>query len=80
MVTNPLSPPAILQSMTDALSTHEPNDTTSDLSSSHEALALFTHACMISLGFRLLGFDEDKTNGKLPRDTPCLLCMSANYM
>ncbi|KAI1736792.1 PI31 proteasome regulator N-terminal-domain-containing protein [Xylaria scruposa] len=62
MITNPLSPSAILQSMTDALSTHEPNDTTSDLSSSHEALALFTHACMVSLGFRLLGFDEDKTN------------------
>ncbi|KAI0972615.1 PI31 proteasome regulator N-terminal-domain-containing protein [Xylaria arbuscula] len=60
MPTNPLSPSAILQSMTDALSTHEPHDTTSDLSSSHEALALFTHACMASLGFRLLGFDEDK--------------------
>ncbi|KAI0103670.1 PI31 proteasome regulator N-terminal-domain-containing protein [Nemania sp. FL0031] len=62
MITNPLSSSAILQSMTDALSTHEPNDTTSDLSSSHEALALFTHACMVSLGFRLLGFDEDKIN------------------
>ncbi|KAI0429815.1 PI31 proteasome regulator N-terminal-domain-containing protein [Xylaria sp. FL1042] len=61
MPTNPLSPSAILQSMTDALSTHEPNDTTSNLSSSHEALALFTHACMASLGFRLLGFDEEKT-------------------
>ncbi|KAI1169899.1 PI31 proteasome regulator N-terminal-domain-containing protein [Nemania sp. FL0916] len=62
MTTNPLSSSAVLQSMADALSTHEPNDTTSDLSSSHEALALFTHACMASLGFRLLGFDEDKIN------------------
>ncbi|KAI2636083.1 PI31 proteasome regulator N-terminal-domain-containing protein [Xylaria nigripes] len=62
MLANPLSPSALMQSMADALSTHEPNDTTSDLSSSHEALALFTHVCMISLGFRLLGFDEDKTN------------------
>ncbi|KAI8632460.1 PI31 proteasome regulator N-terminal-domain-containing protein [Xylariaceae sp. FL1651] len=60
MSANPLSPSAILQSMADALSTHEPNDKTSDLSSSHEAIALFTHACMTSLGFRLLGFDEDK--------------------
>ncbi|GAP92315.1 putative PI31 proteasome regulator [Rosellinia necatrix] len=51
----------VLQSMADALPTHEPNDTTSDLSSSHEALALFTHACMVSHDFRLLGFDEDKT-------------------
>lgn len=46
--------------MADALPTHSQGDTTSDLSSSHEALALFTHACMASLGFRLLGFDEDK--------------------
>ncbi|KAI1336581.1 PI31 proteasome regulator N-terminal-domain-containing protein [Xylariaceae sp. FL0016] len=62
MAANPLSPSAVLQSMADALSTHEQRDTTSDLSSSHEALALFTHACMASLGFRLLGFDEDKTD------------------
>ncbi|KAJ3574519.1 hypothetical protein NPX13_g4334 [Xylaria arbuscula] len=46
--------------MADALSTHEPQDTTSDLCSSHEALALFAHACMVSGGFRLLGFDEEK--------------------
>jgi hypothetical protein len=59
--------------MADALSTHKPNDTTSDLSSSHEALALFTHACMVSLGFRLLGFDEDKTIGKLLGDVLGLL-------
>ncbi|KAI3322120.1 PI31 proteasome regulator N-terminal-domain-containing protein [Xylariaceae sp. AK1471] len=62
MSTNPLGPSTVLQSMADALSTHMPHDTTSDLSSSHEALALFTHACMTSLGFRLLGFDEDKLN------------------
>ncbi|KAI1409201.1 PI31 proteasome regulator N-terminal-domain-containing protein [Hypoxylon sp. FL1857] len=60
MATNPLSPSAILQQMADALPTHPQGDTTSDLSSSHEALALFAHACMTSLGFRLLGFDEDK--------------------
>ncbi|KAI0013021.1 PI31 proteasome regulator N-terminal-domain-containing protein [Xylariaceae sp. FL0662B] len=60
MVTNPLSSSAILQGMADALSTHANGDATSDLSSSHEAMALFTHACMTSLGFRLLGFDEDK--------------------
>ncbi len=78
MSANPLSPSAVLQSMTDALSTHQPHDTTSDLSSSHEALALFTHACMISLGFRLLGFDEEKTHGKLSSDTPGLLCQLAD--
>ncbi|RYP73644.1 hypothetical protein DL771_003532 [Monosporascus sp. 5C6A] len=60
MSTNPLSPTAILQRMADALPTHAHGDTTSDLSSSHEAIALFTHACMVALDFRLLGFDEDK--------------------
>ncbi|KAI1104068.1 PI31 proteasome regulator N-terminal-domain-containing protein [Jackrogersella minutella] len=60
MPTNPLSASVILQQMADALPTHPRGDTTSDLSSSHEALALFAHACMASLGFRLLGFDEDK--------------------
>ncbi|OTB06262.1 hypothetical protein M426DRAFT_319003 [Hypoxylon sp. CI-4A] len=60
MSTNPLSSSAILQQMADALPNHPQGDSTSDLSSSHEALALFTHACMASLGFRLLGFDEDK--------------------
>ncbi|KAI8962312.1 PI31 proteasome regulator N-terminal-domain-containing protein [Daldinia sp. FL1419] len=60
MSTNPLRWEAILQQMADALPTHPQGDTTSDLSSSHEALALLTHACMTSLGFRLIGFDEDK--------------------
>ncbi|KAI0848908.1 PI31 proteasome regulator N-terminal-domain-containing protein [Daldinia vernicosa] len=60
MLINPLSSSAILQQMADALPTHPQGDTTSDLSSSHEALALFAHACMASLGFRLLGFDETK--------------------
>ncbi|KXJ95131.1 PI31 proteasome regulator N-terminal-domain-containing protein [Microdochium bolleyi] len=60
VATGPLSPSAVLRHMADALSTHQHGDTTSDLSSSHEALALFVHACMTSLGFRLLGFDEDK--------------------
>lgn len=59
---NPLDPTAILQRMADALPTHARGDTTSDLSSSHEALALFAHAVMASLGFRLLGFDEDKAD------------------
>ncbi|KAI1468840.1 PI31 proteasome regulator N-terminal-domain-containing protein [Daldinia caldariorum] len=59
MLIDPLSSSAILQQMADALPTHPQGDTTSDLSSSHEALALFAHACMSSLGCRLLGFDED---------------------
>jgi hypothetical protein len=61
MTSNPLSPSALLQGMAEALPTHPQGSTNSDLSSSYEALALFAHACMASLSFRLLGFDEDKT-------------------
>ena len=63
MAPNPLQPETILQAMADALPNHKPGDTTSDLSSSYEALALFVHACMVSLGFRLIGFNEDKLIG-----------------
>lgn len=61
---NPLAPEAILDGMAAALPTRKPGDTTSDMSSSYEAIALFTHACMVGLGFRLLGFNEDQKMGK----------------
>lgn len=63
MTINPLSPQNVLQGMADALPTHQKDDSTSDMSSSAEAIALFTHSCMIKLGFRLLGFNEDQKNG-----------------
>lgn len=63
MASNPLSPERILQAMADALPTHAKDDTTSDLSSSAEAIALFTHACMRNLDFRLIGFNEDQKTG-----------------
>ncbi len=63
MVNSPVGAGAILQAMADALPTPEDGDTTSALSSSYEALGLFVHACMANLGFRLLGFDEDKKIG-----------------
>ena len=44
--------------MADALPTHTRDDTNSDISSSYEAIALFAHACMTAVGFRLLGFGE----------------------
>lgn len=65
MANNPLSPQSILQGMADVLPTHDKGDATSDMSSSAEALALFTHSSMINLGFRLLGFHEDQKDGKL---------------
>lgn len=64
MASNPLSPQSILQAMADALPTHAQDDSSSDMSSSAEAIALFTHACMVKLGFRLLGFHEDEKMGK----------------
>ncbi|KAL8346923.1 hypothetical protein RB598_000672 [Gaeumannomyces tritici] len=58
MARNPLSPDAIVQAMAEALPTHPAGDATSDLSGSYEALALFTHACMACLDFRLIGLTE----------------------
>jgi hypothetical protein len=66
MATNPLRPPAVLKAMADALPTHEKGDGSSDVSSSCEAIALFTHACMVSLGFRLVGFNEEHKTGRSP--------------
>jgi hypothetical protein len=66
MAPDPLSPAAVLEAMAKALPTHEKDDTTSDLSSSLDCIALFAHACMANLGFRLLGFNEDQRIGTLP--------------
>ena len=49
--------------MAEALPTHEKDDTNSDLSSSYEAIAIFCHSCMVSVGFRLVGFSEGQKIG-----------------
>ena len=73
MTSDPLNSAAVLEGMANALPTHEKDDTTSDLSSSLDCIALFVHACMVNLGFRLLGFNEDNKNGSLPLcRSPCL--------
>jgi hypothetical protein len=60
--------------MADALPTHAKDDTSSDISSSYEAIALFSHACMIAVGFRLLGFGEgQKMEAELQQTSPRLL-------
>lgn len=64
-----LSVDAILQGMADALPTHSPSDDSSDLASSYEPVALLTHSYLAALGFRLLGFDEDKTLRKFDPDS-----------
>lgn len=60
MAPDPLSPESILQAVAQALPTHDKDDTTSDLSSSLDAISILTHACMVNLGFRLVGFNEDQ--------------------
>ncbi|RDL30403.1 Uncharacterized protein BP5553_10281 [Venustampulla echinocandica] len=60
MTDNPLSTERLLKHMANALPTHAKDDTNSDLSSSYEAIALFSHACMVAVGFRLIGFGEDQ--------------------
>ncbi|KAB5576391.1 PI31 proteasome regulator N-terminal-domain-containing protein [Coniochaeta sp. 2T2.1] len=51
--------PDLVKAMADALPTHAVDDTTSDLSSTLDALSLFAHAIMASRNFRLIGFNED---------------------
>lgn len=64
MANEALGVDSILHHMADALPTHPRDDTSSDISSSYEAIALFAHACMTAVGFRLLGFGEDQKMGK----------------
>lgn len=52
--------PDLVKAMADALPKHEKDDTTSDLSSTLDVLSLFTHAAMVTHGFRLVGFNEDQ--------------------
>ncbi|KAH6662983.1 PI31 proteasome regulator N-terminal-domain-containing protein [Halenospora varia] len=73
MANNPLSTESILKHMAEALPTHNKEDTDSDISSSYEAIALFSHACMIAVGFRLIGFGENqKTEAECSQLAPRL--------
>jgi hypothetical protein len=72
MANNPLSTESILKHMADALPTHAKGDTSSDFSSSYEAIALFAHACMTAVGFRLIGYSEGQKTGASSTSTPIL--------
>ncbi|KAF4126488.1 Pfam:Inhibitor PI31 [Geosmithia morbida] len=56
-----LSPDSMLRGMADALSTHPPGDEGPDLASSYEVVALLVHAYLSAIGFKLRGFDEEKS-------------------
>jgi len=65
MASDPLSVDSLLTHMADALPTRTKDQTDSDISSSYEAIALFCHACMVAVGFRLVGFGEGQKIGRL---------------
>ncbi|RKF62296.1 putative pi31 proteasome regulator [Erysiphe neolycopersici] len=67
-----LTTASILRHLANALPTHTKDDTSSDLSSSYEVIAIFCHACMIASGFRLLGFREGQTLDECSRLAPRL--------
>lgn len=75
MATNPLSAENILKHMADALPTHAKGDTNSDISSSYEAIGLFSHACMIAVGFRLVGFSEGQKIGEQMKPVLKFACL-----
>ncbi|KAK4448032.1 PI31 proteasome regulator N-terminal-domain-containing protein [Podospora aff. communis PSN243] len=63
MALNPLSPARIVERMAEALPTHDKDDTTSDLSSSLDVVALCIHASMANLDFKLVSLNEDDKTG-----------------
>jgi hypothetical protein len=56
---NPLSPARVVERMAEALPAHDKDDTTSDLSSSLDVVALCIHASMTKLDFKLVSLNED---------------------
>lgn len=75
----PLSTPAIVQAMADALPTHKPDDDTSDLASSYELIALLVHAYLASLSFRLCGFTQEKPIRKSSPSYRIAHCLVAHF-
>lgn len=44
-----------------------PKEPTQELRNSYDAIALLSHACMLAVGFRLIGLGEDHRIGKSTR-------------
>lgn len=61
--TDPLSPDNIVALATRALG--DDDSTSNTLQSPYEAVALIGHACMLAVGFRLVGLGEDDNLGAL---------------
>ena len=58
----PFSPPALLRLIIASIPTVAG---TAQLSTPHDAIALLVHACLLSVGFRLVGLGEDDRLGAL---------------
>ncbi|KAH0551002.1 hypothetical protein GP486_007637 [Trichoglossum hirsutum] len=55
MASNPLSPSSLASTMVSSL----PRAATTSVKNEYEAVALFSHACMVAVGFRLIGLGEE---------------------
>ncbi|KAI5842946.1 PI31 proteasome regulator N-terminal-domain-containing protein [Morchella snyderi] len=54
MAARPFSPPVVLRNIDASLPPNTPQ-----LRTPHDAIAVFVHACLLSVGFRLVGLSED---------------------
>jgi len=55
----PFGPPTVLQLVAECL----PPGEQPQLRNPYDAIAIFTHACMLSVGFKLVGLSEDDSLG-----------------
>lgn len=65
--TSALSADSILDYMVKSLPERSTEDQTPPFKNAFAAIALFSHACMLAVGFRLIGLGEDHKIGKWDR-------------
>lgn len=63
-----LRPSAILALMSKSLSPRDADSSPITLKDPYATVALFCHACMLAVGFRLIGLGEDHRIGMLQDD------------
>jgi hypothetical protein len=72
-----LSADLLLDYMVKSLRTPQPDSTqTTLIKDPYTAIALFTHACMLAVGFRLVGLGEDHKIGMF--SSPCFASQHTN--
>ena len=64
--TTALSAESLLGYMVKSLPERSSSDDSMPLKDSYAAIALFSHACMLAVGFRLIGLGEDHKIGGFP--------------